>query len=92
VLDDLLGMSTAFGADSRDFSALMPVNGPATPDCGDADLNTVMSVATEMAGQLHALIAQRIEQHAAKLRAAHDIYERAETDLQALCRGLTNGA
>jgi hypothetical protein len=89
VLSDLDGMARAFRHESGAFEAIMPADGPPCPDGGSADVDTAMQAAVQLLGVLHQQMATVIDEHARKLQAAHDNYERTETSLARLAAELT---
>lgn len=89
VLSDLGSMAGVFRRESAAFEAIMPPGGPACPDAGGGDIDAAMHAAVSLLGVLHQQMAAVIGQHAGKLQAAHDTYEKTETSLARVAAALT---
>jgi hypothetical protein len=85
VLSDLLAAATTFGAEAATYQALIPADGPACPDGGDAAVNQALRGAVQLIGALHLQAAGVIESDSAKLRQAHGRYANTEESLTQLC-------
>jgi hypothetical protein len=88
VLSDLESMAGVFRRESAAFEAIMPAGGPPCPDAGGSDVDAAMRAAVQLLGVLHQQLAGVIGEHASKLQAAHDNYERTETSLARLAAEL----
>jgi hypothetical protein len=89
VLSDLESMAGVFRRESAAFEAIMPPSGPACPDAGGGGIDAAMHAAVSLLGVLHQQMAGVIGEHASKLQAAHDNYEKTETSLAQLGAALT---
>ena len=88
VLSDLESMAGVFGRESAAFEGIMPPGGPPCPDAGGGGIDAAMDAAVSLLGVLHHQMAAVIGEHASKLQAAHDNYEKTETSLARLAAGL----
>lgn len=89
VLSDLQAASGVFTSESRTLAAVMPMNGPATPDGGSGEINGALQTITEAIGGLNTQLSAVIAQHGQKLQTAHDNYAKVDTGLSELCQELT---
>jgi Family of unknown function (DUF6317) len=89
VIADLQSASEVFTAESKTLAAVMPADGPATPDGGSGEINGALQTVTEAIGGLNAQLSAVIAAHGQKLETAHDNYSHTETRLSELCRQLT---
>lgn len=81
VLSDLESMAGVFRRESAAFEAIMPAGGPPSPDAGGGDIDSAMHAAVSLLDVLYQQMAAVIGDHATKLQAAHDNYEKTETSL-----------
>jgi ABC-type transporter Mla subunit MlaD len=89
VLPDLQTASGVFSSESKTLAAVMPMNGPGTPDGGSGEINGALQTLTEAIGGLNAQLSAVIAQHGQKLQTAHDNYAQVDTSLSELCHQLT---
>jgi hypothetical protein len=92
VVEDLASASATFSKEASAFQSIMGNACLATPDGGDASVDKTLGVVVDAIALLHDQIATAIGDHATKLKAAHDNYQRQEEDVQKLCQDLTNDA
>jgi hypothetical protein len=92
VLGDIASAAGSFSTESSTFRAIMPEGGPSCPDGGDASVNKTLATVVDAVGLLHAQIANAIEDHASKLKTAHDKYQGTEEDVKQVCQDLTRDA
>ena len=81
VRSDLLSASGTFAAEAGTFKAIMPDEGPARPDGGDAAFNDSLQSVVQAVGLLHLQFAGELDSHAARLKQAHDTYAGTEQNL-----------
>lgn len=84
VLDSLRAMSGSFRTERDSYGAIKPKLTPPIADSGDASLNSIIGVVMERLDVLHTKMGEAIGEHAEKLQASHDTYERHEIDNRAL--------
>jgi hypothetical protein len=84
VLDSLRAMSGSFSSERDAYEAIKPKLTPPIADSGDASLNSIIEVIMECLDVLHTKMGEAISEHAEKLQASHDTYERHEIDNRAL--------
>ncbi|MDQ2790546.1 MAG: hypothetical protein DLM60_01920 [Pseudonocardiales bacterium] len=84
VLDSLRAMSGSFRTEGDAYAAIKPKLTPPMADSGDANLNNIMGVVMECLDVLHTKMGESIGEHAEKLQASHDTYERHDIDNRAL--------
>jgi hypothetical protein len=85
VMSDLLDAASTFGTEAATFRAIMPDDGPACPDGGDAAFDQNLSVVVQMIGTLHLQAAGVMESDSAKLTKAHATYANTDESLAKLC-------
>ena len=84
VLDSLKAMSGSFQTEASAYEDIKPKLTPPIADSGDANLNNIIGVVMECLDVLHTKMGEAIAEHAEKLQASHDTYERHEIDNRAL--------
>ncbi|HEX4102438.1 MAG TPA: DUF6317 family protein [Pseudonocardiaceae bacterium] len=84
VLDSLRAMSGSFRTERDAYEAIKPKLTPPIADSGDGSLNSIIEVVMECLAVLHTKMGEAIGEHAGKLQASHDTYERHEIDNRAL--------
>jgi hypothetical protein len=92
VMRDLSDLSATFRTEAGTCKAIMPDEGPACADGGDAAVNGMMQSVTRAVGLLHLQLSGVMGLHADKLKKAHDQYERTETSLAQLAGDVTGQA
>jgi hypothetical protein len=90
VLSDLLTAATTFGTEAATYQALIPADGPACPDGGDAAVNQSLQAAVQLISALHLAAAGAIATDSAKLRQAHGNYAGTEESLTQLCNQISS--
>jgi hypothetical protein len=90
VLSDLLAAATTFGTEAGTYQALIPADGPACPDGGDAAVNQGLQAAVQLIGALHLAAVGAIAADSAKLRQAHGRYANTEESLTQLCNQISS--
>lgn len=90
VLSDLLAAATKFGTEAATYQALIPADGPACPDGGDAAVNQGLQAAVQLISALHLAAAGVIADDSAKLRQAHGRYANTEESLTQLCNQISS--
>lgn len=84
VLKSLKAMSGSFRTEGDAYTSIKPKLTPPIADSGDASLNSIMGVVMECLDVLHTKMGEAIAEHAQKLQASHDTYERHDIDNRAL--------
>lgn len=84
VLADLQEMASTFSREADRYDDLLPTLVPPEADSGDSRLNGTMRGVMASLKVLHGKLATQIENHAGKLREAHDSYQRNDSDAKDL--------
>lgn len=92
VLGDVAATAEVFADESETFKAIMPNQGAACPDGGDASVDETLRTVITAVGLLHLQIAGAISDHADKLRFVHDNYEHTDIGVQQLLQDLQKQA
>ena len=92
VLADLAAAASKFTTESGTFKAVMPADGPPCPDGGSAAVNQSLQAVVQLAAALHLQITGMIAEHGAKLKSAHDQYQKTEESIGQMCTDLTKDA
>lgn len=88
VLADLATLNKTFATQATSYAGLASDVAPAIAASGDPGLDhSITSVMDALAG-LHANLAGRIQEHADRLSAAHDSYQRHDVDVHGLFEDL----
>jgi hypothetical protein len=90
VMSDLLAASARFATEAATYQALIPADGPACPDGGDAAVNQGLQAAVQLISALHLAAAGAIATDSAKLRQAHGNYAGTEEGLTQLCNQISS--
>jgi hypothetical protein len=84
VLDDLATMSQQFEQGHADFAAAAEAVKAEPVDTGDGTLNDYLAYVTGRIEELTIKSAELIQEHAGKVKYAHDSYERHDIDNEEL--------
>jgi len=90
VMSDLLDASATFASEAATYKAIMPTDGPACPDGGDAAFNQNLQAVVQLIGAAHLQAAGVMEADSEKLKKAHDNYARTEESLTRLCTQISS--
>ncbi|MFE7116719.1 DUF6317 family protein [Streptomyces sp. NPDC057654] len=88
VLGDIGAMSETFHREGGNFRKLAHTVSPPVVSSGDGALDSSIKAMAELITQLHKSLADRIEDHGAKVKYAHDSFQRNDIDVHGLFEDL----
>lgn len=88
VLSDLDALGGTLRGAASDYRGLAKDVSPPVADGGDGGLNSSIKAIAELIISLHGAFCERLDDHADKVKNAHDSYQRDDVDVHGLFEDL----
>ncbi len=88
VLSDLDALQSQLRKGAQDYKGFAGEVTPAIADGGDGALNSSITAVADLISSLHDAFVQRLDDHADKVKNAHDSYQRDDVDVHGLFEDL----